>query len=62
MNKKFLFGILLGVVLIYFSLRGIHLNDTLASLKNILPGWAVLSLFFIVFMQALRSYRWGVIL
>ena len=62
MNKKFLFGILLGVVLIYFSIRGINFNDTLASLKKIHLGWAALSLFFIVFMQALRSYRWGVIL
>jgi len=62
MNKKLLFGILLGAVLIYFSVRGIHFNDTLASLKNIHPGWAALSLFFIVLMQALRSYRWGVIL
>ena len=62
MNKKFLFGILLGVVLIYFSLRGINFNDTLTSLKKIHLGWAALSLFFIVFMQALRSYRWGVIL
>lgn len=37
MNKKFLFGILLGVVLIYFSLRGINFNDTLTSLKKIHP-------------------------
>ncbi len=62
MNKKLLFGIGLGIVLIYFSLRGINFQETLAHLKKIHLGYAALSLFFIVLMQALRSYRWGVIL
>ncbi|GAB6271695.1 MAG TPA: hypothetical protein DDZ34_03605 [Syntrophaceae bacterium] len=62
MNKKLLFGIMLGMILIYFSIRGIHFDETIAHLKKINFGYAVGSLFFIVFMQALRSYRWGVIL
>jgi hypothetical protein len=62
MNKKILFGILLGIVLIYFSVRGINFNETLSHLKNIHFGYAAISLFFIIFMQALRSYRWGIIL
>lgn len=62
MNKKLLFGILLGVVLIYFSVRGINFDETLSHLKKIHLGYAALSLFFIILMQALRSYRWGVIL
>ncbi len=62
MNKKLLFGILLGVVLIYFSVRDIHFNETFSHIKNIRLGYAAGSLFFIVVMQALRSYRWGVIL
>ncbi len=62
MNKKLLFGIVLGIVLIYFSVRGINFNETLTHLKKIHLGYAALSLFFIILMQALRSYRWGVIL
>ena len=62
MNKKLIFGIVLGIVLIYFSVRGINFDQTLSDMKKINLGYAALSLLFIVFMQALRSYRWGVIL
>ncbi|HOC60070.1 MAG TPA: lysylphosphatidylglycerol synthase transmembrane domain-containing protein [Smithellaceae bacterium] len=62
MNKKLVFGILLGIVLIFFSVRGIDFHETLSHLKKISPGYVFLSLFFIIFMQVLRSYRWGVIL
>lgn len=62
MNKKILLGIGLGIVLIYFSVRGIDFNETLTDLKKLHLGYAGLSLFFIILMQALRSYRWGVIL
>jgi glycosyltransferase 2 family protein len=62
MNKKLLFGIVLGIVLIYFSVRGINFNETIAHLKKIHLGYAVLSISLMVLMQGLRSYRWGVIL
>jgi uncharacterized protein (TIRG00374 family) len=62
MNKKLLLGIGLGIVLIYFSVQGIDFNETLTHLKKVHLGYAGLSLFFIILMQALRSYRWGVIL
>lgn len=62
MNKKLLFGIFLGIVLIYFSVRGIDFNETISHLKKIDLALAALSLSLIVLMQALRSYRWGVIL
>ncbi|PKN19776.1 MAG: hypothetical protein CVU71_05220 [Deltaproteobacteria bacterium HGW-Deltaproteobacteria-6] len=62
MNKKLIFGIVLGIVLIYFSVRGINFNETFSHLKKIHLGYVALSLFFIIFMQILRSYRWGVIL
>ncbi len=62
MNKKFLVGIVLGLVLIYISVRDIDLKDTLEHLQRVHFGYAALSLFFIVLMQWLRSYRWGVIL
>ena len=62
MNKKLFFGVVLGIVLIYFSVRGINFHETIAHLKKVNLGYAALSLFFITFMQVLRSYRWGVIL
>ncbi|MBP7341676.1 MAG: lysylphosphatidylglycerol synthase transmembrane domain-containing protein [Smithellaceae bacterium] len=62
MNKKLLLGIGLGVLLVWFSVRGLDFQQTVSHLKNISLDWAVVSLFFIVLMQALRSYRWGVML
>lgn len=62
MNKKLLFGVALAIVLIYFSVRDIDFNETLSHIKSVHLGYAALSLFFIVLMQVLRSYRWGVIL
>ncbi|MBP7765826.1 MAG: flippase-like domain-containing protein [Syntrophaceae bacterium] len=62
MNKKLLIGIGIGLILVWFSVRGIDFQQTLLQLKNVSLGWAALSLLFIVLMQALRSYRWGVML
>jgi glycosyltransferase 2 family protein len=62
MNKKLLVGIVLSVVLIYFSFRDVNFHDTLEHIKKIDLGYVALSLFFIILMQVLRSYRWGVIL
>lgn len=62
MNKKLIFGIVLGIVLVYFSVRGINFNETLSHLKKIDLGYVTLSLFLVFFMQVLRSHRWGVIL
>jgi glycosyltransferase 2 family protein len=62
MNKKLIFGIVLGIALIYLSVRGINLHDTVSDLKKINLGYAALSVLFILLMQVLRSYRWGVIL
>lgn len=62
MNKKIIFGIVLGVVLLYLSIRGINLHDTFSHFNKIHLGYAALSLFFIFLMQILRSYRWGIIL
>lgn len=45
MNKKLIFGIVLGIVLIYFSVRGIDFNETLSHLKKVDLGYAAVSLF-----------------
>lgn len=62
MNKKIVLGILLGIALIIVSVYNINFHETIAHIKAIDPKPAGLSLFFIVFMQVLRSYRWGVLL
>ncbi len=62
MKKKIIVGILLSLVLVYLSVRGINFDETIESLRNIklLPvaGFIVI----VLVMQFLRSYRWGVIL
>jgi len=62
MKKKIFVGILLSVILVYLSVRGININDTIDNFKNI--EWSPVAAFIIIilFMQFLRSYRWGVIL
>lgn len=62
MYKKIFLGILLSIILVYLSVRGININDTIDNLSNIklLPVCAFIII--ILFMQFLRSYRWGVIL
>ena len=62
MNKKIILGILISVVLIYLSVRGINLQDVLNDLKDIQLSYVILFILLMIFMQYLRSYRWGVIL
>jgi len=62
MNKKIILGILISVVLIYLSVRGINLQDVLNDLKEIQLSYVILFILLMIFMQFLRSYRWGVIL
>jgi uncharacterized protein (TIRG00374 family) len=62
MNKKVILGILISVLLIYLSVRGIHLDDVISSFKKIHFRFVVYFTVFVVLMQFLRSYRWGVIL
>jgi hypothetical protein len=62
MNKKIILGILISVVLIYLSVRGINLQDVLNDLKEIQLSYVILFILLMIFMQYLRSYRWGVIL
>jgi hypothetical protein len=65
MNKNIILGVLfsiISIVLIYLSVRDINLQDVCQAMANI--HWLYVALFFfiILFMQWLRSYRWGAIL
>jgi glycosyltransferase 2 family protein len=62
MNKKIIFGILISIILVYLSVRGIKLQDVLNDLETIRLSYVILFIILITLMQYLRSYRWGVIL
>ena len=62
MNKKVILGILISIVLVYLSVRGINLQDVFRDLKNIQISYVIFFILLVILMQLLRSYRWGVIL
>lgn len=62
MKKKLTMGIIIGVVLVYLSVRGIHFQDVADGFKTIRYGYVIAVLMILLVMQALRSWRWGVIL
>ena len=62
MNKKVIFGIVISVILVYLSVRGINFQDVWSDLDKIQLSYVILFIVLVVFMQYLRSYRWGIIL
>ena len=62
MNKKVILGILISVILVYLSVRGINLQDILNDLEKIKISYVIFFILLVILMQCLRSYRWGVIL
>jgi len=62
MNKKIIFGILISLVLVYLSIRGINFTDVQNVLQKIQLPYVMLFMLLISLIQYLRSYRWGVIL
>ena len=62
MNKKVIVGILISVILVYLSVRGINLQDVFRDLKKIQLTYVIFFILLVILMQWLRSYRWGVIL
>ena len=55
-------GILLSVVFIYLSVRGLNFKEVAASFRAVRYGYIIPVLFVLLFIQFLRSYRWGLIL
>jgi uncharacterized protein (TIRG00374 family) len=62
MNKKVILGILISVILVYLSVRGIKFQGILSDLEQIKISYVIFFTLLVVLMQYLRSYRWGVIL
>jgi glycosyltransferase 2 family protein len=62
MKKKMLVGIILGVLLFYLSFRGISVQAITDGLAHVRYSYVIPALLIMVFMQVLRSLRWGAIL
>lgn len=62
MNKKVILGILISIVLVYLSVRGINFQDVFRDLKKIQFTYVIAFIVLVMIMQWLRSYRWGVML
>jgi len=60
--KQLVIGIVISVVMVYFSLRGIDYQGLSKGLQGIESGYAAAALAIMVLMQVIRSVRWGVIL
>jgi len=60
--KQLVVGIVISIVLVYFSLRGIDYQDLYKALQGISYGYAAAALAIMILMQVIRSVRWGVIL
>jgi uncharacterized protein (TIRG00374 family) len=62
MKKKLTVGIIFGAALVYLSIRGINFQDVATGFKTVRYGYVLSVLIILLLMQALRSWRWGVIL
>jgi glycosyltransferase 2 family protein len=60
--KKVIVGIILSLILVYLSLRGIHFQGVAQSIHRVNLPYVFLSLSMMFLMQVLRSIRWGGIL
>jgi len=62
MKKNLIVGLLISALLVYFSLKDIDMGSVAEAFKSVRYGYAFLTLFCLFLIQALRSYRWGLLL
>jgi uncharacterized protein (TIRG00374 family) len=60
--KKLIAGIVLGVVLVYLSLRGIDFQKVADGFKQVRLDYVLIFMAIVFFIQFLRSFRWGLML
>jgi uncharacterized protein (TIRG00374 family) len=60
--KKVIPGLLISALLVYLSVKGTDFQSVIAGMANIGYGFILLFLLLMIFMQALRAWRWGMIL
>jgi len=62
MKKNVILGLLIGAILVYLSIRGIHFQDVINGFGTVRYKYVYPALLIFFFMQVLRSWRWGIIL
>lgn len=62
MKLKFIVGLLLSLLLVWLSLRGIDIEEVYHSLQRVNCMFVLYSMVFMILMQVLRAIRWGLIL
>lgn len=62
MKKNVILGLLIGAILVYLSIRGIHFQDVINGFGAVKYKYVYPALMIFFFMQVLRSWRWGIIL
>jgi uncharacterized protein (TIRG00374 family) len=60
--KKLIIGIVLSIVFIYFSVRGVHCGKILHSLSDMQYFYLLPAILLFLSLSILRSLRWGIIL
>jgi hypothetical protein len=60
--KKLIAGVVLGVVLVYLSLRGIDFQEVADGFRQVRIDYVLLFLAVVFCVQFLRSFRWGLML
>lgn len=60
--KKLIAGIVLGIVLVYLSLRGIDFKKVADGFNQVRLDYVLLFLVIVFCVQFLRSFRWGLML
>ena len=59
---KFAIGIIVGVIFIWLSVKGVEYNEILDGMQNVQHIFLIPSAFLFVCISMLRSVRWGIIL
>ncbi|MFB3926472.1 MAG: lysylphosphatidylglycerol synthase transmembrane domain-containing protein [Syntrophales bacterium] len=62
MKKNLIIGILISAVFLYLSLRGMDIGSITRGFRSVKAGYILPVVFMLILIQALRSYRWGLIL
>ena len=60
--KKLILGIIVSVIFIWFSMRGVEYEEVFKALENINYVFLLPTIMLFLCMSFLRSVRWGVIL
>ena len=62
MKKNLILGLVISALFLYFSVRDINWAAVARGFGAVQYSWLWLSVIFLVLLQVLRSYRWGVLL